>query len=880
MQKYYSLTLQEIFSKVKSSEQGLSSKEVEERLKKYGKNEIRKRFKLQPWIILIRQIKSPLTYILFIAIIVSLLIQHYTDFILISAILVLNIILGFIQEYRAEKALEELTKFTIQKARVLRDNKIVEIDSRLVVPGDILILEKGMIVAADARLIEAKNLATNEAVLTGDSLPVEKEVCLIKGRVPLAEIKNVVFAGTTIVRGHAKAVVFATAKETEFGKIAEKLKEIKEEKTPLAEKFEDFGKILSFLVIFLSLLIGILFWIEGKLYLESLVVILSLAVSAIPEGLPTIATITLSLAIKKLAKENALVKKLNAAEALGSITTICTDKTGTITKNELAVEKLWVNKKEFNLLGKGFSIDGDIFLGEQKLEKEQIENEIKINKALENLLRCCILCNNAEVEEKEKRFLGDPTEIALLILAKKFKFSAEYERVKEFEFDAERKLMSVVSKIKNTFYVFTKGSVEAVLKKSKFILENGKILELDEKKRREILEKNNFYAENGLRVLGFAFKIAKNKISERDEAEKELVFLGIAAMKDSIRENVKESIRLCEALDIKVKIITGDHPLTAFAIAKEIGLVKNKNEILSSVEWEDLSLEEKKRAIENYKVFARFTPKQKLELVMLLKEKGETIAVTGDGINDVLALKTAQLGIAVNYGTDVAKEAADIILLDNNFATIVKAAIFGRKIFLNIKDFVKYLLAANFDEISLITWASLIGLPLPLKAVHILWINLVTDSLPALAIANQEIPLKNVKKRPSKFILRGSGIFIFSATILASLAAGTSFLYGLNFGIIKARSLALTACVLFELLLAFSCQEKDIFEGGIKNKWLLSAVILSFLMHIFILYCPFTNQLFGLMALSIKDWILVFIVCMPSLFVKRIERGIKKMFKI
>ena len=864
--KWHLLSVEEVMKNLGTSESGLSEQEAKQRLSKFGPNELKERKKVNPAKIFLRQFKSFLIAILLVAAILSLFLKEFLDASVILAILVMNAFLGFIQEYRAEKAMEALKKIVVQKVRVIREGKMTEIPSKELVPGDIIVLEEGEGIPADARIIEEFGLAVDESALTGESTPVEKQVAPIKD-LPLAERRNMVFMGTYVSRGKGKAVVVQTGMKTEVGRIAKEIEE-EEEPTTLQKELDKFGKWLGMIVLLICALVFILGYLKDMNIIDDFFTAVALAVSAVPEGLPAIVTVALALGVSKMAKRNALVRRLSAVETLGCTTIIAADKTGTMTMNEMCVRKIWFSNKLVEVTGVGFEPKGEFFLNGEKIDLSK-------EKDLLLLIKAGLFCNSSTVEFKEGKWhvIGDPTEGSLIVLASKAGLAKEQEPEFEIPFSSERKLMTTVYK-EEEYFVYTKGAPEKVLSLCSHLQENGKTRKLTEEDRKKISSKMEEMAKEGLRVLALAYK--KMKKFEESKAEKDLIFLGLVGMIDPPRKEVKEAIEKCKQAGIRPVMITGDHKLTAIAIAKEIGLMEEGKEVLTGEEIESMQEEELEERIERVKVYARVTPEQKLRIVKALKKKGHVVAVTGDGINDAPALKKADIGVAMGIkGADVAKEASDMILLDDNFATIVNAVEEGRGIYDNIRKFVRFLLCVNFDEIALITVSILFGLPLPLLPLQILWLNLVTDGLPALALSADPYEkdlMKRKPRNPKHDILYGMLLFIIVAALVNFLAEMLVFAWALSSGypIEKVRTMIFATAVFFELFFVLNCrsENKSVFKKRISdNKKLLFALPASFGLQLLAIYFPPFQQVFKTVPLEFKELFVILAMSASSLLV-------------
>jgi len=821
MVNYHTISAKEALSRLKTPESGLSSKEAEERLKKHGYNELKKIKRKTKFALFLEQFKSLLIWILIAAAIISYFIGNIIDVTVILAIVVINAFIGFVQEYKAEEIIEKLKKTLQYTILVLRDGRQQEIPSKFLVPGDIILLEEGDKVLTDCRIISKINLQTNEAVLTGESFPIEKFVETLPADTPLAERKNMLYAGTSVVKGKSKAIIVNTGLNTEFGKLAELVQTTKDEIMPLEQKINDFSKKISMIITAFVIVVFFTGLYVGIERMEMLLVSISLAVGAIPEGLPAIIAITLAIAIRQMYKVNTLIRKLPAAETLGRATVICTDKTGTLTKEELEVDQIFTSNKLYSI----------------KEAKKKPTPDIMAT------LKIGILCNNAR-DEKDK-FLGDPTEIALIKSGKLLKLDKKKEteenlRMKEHPFTSERKMMSIIRQKGNIKTSYAKGSPEEILKRCTKELIGGKIKLLSKKRKLELEKAYQQMASSGLRVLGFAFRNL-TKISQ-NQAENHLIFTGFQGMIDNPRPEVKKAIQQAIKGGIKIKVITGDNALTTKAIADKIGL---KGEIIEGKELDKLTESQWNDVVKNKTIFARVNPKQKLKIVEILKKQNETVAVTGDGVNDILALKKADIGIAMGRrGADVSRDSSDMVLLDDNFASIVKAVRQGRRVFDNIKKSIKFLLTANVDSTLVVLIALLVGLPLPFLPLAILWMNLVTDSLPALALAVEPAE-KDIMEKPKKGgLLTGIWLFILVGGFIGFLSSIGIFYYSLNFfGIETARTMAISTAIIFELFFVFTCKtDKSLFKTGIlNNKYLIYAFIASFLIHIVALYTPLSK---------------------------------------
>jgi Ca2+-transporting ATPase len=864
MEKWHTKKLEEVFKELKTSENGLNEKEAKERLKKFGKNELVTRRKISALRIFLRQFSNFLVLMLLIAGVISLLIAKITDASVIFVFLFVITTVGFVQEYRAEKAMEALKKLAAPKATVIREGKRAEIPASELVPGDIILLEEGDRVPADARLIEAMNLKVDESSLTGESIPVTKDAKFLKD-VELAERRNMVFLGTIVSYGRAKAVVVSTGMQTEIGNIAKLIQIEEREITPLQIQLNRFGKWLGAIALSLCVIAFVIGWVRGIEKFEMFLTAVALAVSAVPQGLPIVITVTLALGMHRMAKHNALVRRLVAVETLGCATVIAADKTGTMTTNEMTVRKIFCGNKMINVSGAGF---------EPKGEFSSLDEDVKL------LLKIGLLCNNANLEFKEGKWnvFGDPTEGALVVAAAKAnlwkeKIEVSYPRIAEFPFSSERKMMTTIHKTSNKIFAFVKGAPETILELCSSVKENGKIRKITEEDKKKILDVLHQMTANGLRTLGFAYKEMEKEIFIPSYVEKNLIFVGLAGMIDPPRPEVRNAIELCKQAGIKVIMLTGDHKLTAIAVAKDLGLLES-SEVLTGSELDKMSDEELEKRIENISVFARVSPSHKLRIVKALQKKGHVVAVTGDGVNDAPALKKADIGVAMGIkGTDVAKEASEMVLMDDNFATITKAVEEGRGIYDNIRKFVRYALSVNFSEIFFVSIAVFAGLPLPLLPLQILWINLLTDGAPSLSLSVDPKDPEIMKRKPREkkhTILHKMVLFIIAAGCLALLTEMGVFVWELFKGstIEKARTMAFTTAIMFELFFVFNCRSEklSVFKlSPFSNKWLVFAVIITFLLQAMVIYVPFFNSVFGTVPIGLTDWLIIILLCSSGL---------------
>lgn len=843
---WHALSEKEVIEKLDSSEQGLNKEQIEERFRKYGENKLIKTREFNALGIFINQFKSFFIIILIFAAILSIIMKSFVDFIVIFSILLINAGLGFFQEYKAEKAIEDLKKMMIPEAKVLREGKVMQISSEKIVPGDILILREGDSIMADARILITEGLKVIESSLTGESFPETKTSERLNVSIPLADRINMVYQGTQVVVGGCRAIVVNTGMNTELGKISELVQEIKPEENPFKKKLDSFAKKLGIAILLLSVLIVSVLILVGSEVFASLLVAISLAISAIPEGMPAVISLCLAFATRRLLKNRVLVRKLSASETLGRISVICTDKTGTLTEEKMKVSEIYAN------------------------------NEMNPDKNKEMLLKIGILCNKAvyEKDDKGEYFIGDPTEVALIVSAKnnfldKKVLSEKEPRVKEFAFNSERKMMSIIRKSENKLISYVKGAPEKIIERCSSELINGKIIKLEDKKKQFLVKVYENMAKQGLRVLGFAYRELPvfNKEITCEIAENHLVFAGFQGMIDPPRKEVKDSIELCKQAGIKVIMLTGDSRLTAEAIAKEIGL---HGKSIEARQLEKMSDRELYKEIDDVVVFSRISPEDKLRIINILKQKNEIVAMTGDGVNDAPALKRADIGVAMGIrGTDVARDSAEIVLLDDNFSSIVEGIKEGRRIYDNIKKFFKLFLSVNFAEVFLVLLVMLIWRNpelLPLLPLQILWINLVTDSLPALALSVEPIEAHVMKRKPSREgILKNITGFILIVGVL-SLIVNFLFFYWDISDIKRARTMVATASVIFQMFVVFNCKSsKSVFKSP-RNDWLIYAVLASIGLHFLVIYTPL-NTLFSFVFLGIGDWLRIIGICLIGFFI-------------
>lgn len=849
---------------------GLTEKEAAERLLKHGRNELQEAKRESNLTKFLRQFKEFMILLLIAAAIVAAFLGEMVDSIMIFAIVLMLGILGFVQEYKAEKAFEALKKLISPKTRVLRDGTIKMVDVHEIVPGDVVLLETGDRIPADGKVLESIDMAVDEAPLTGESVAVRKDTKTI----------NRIFMGTVVVAGRGRALIENTGMGTEIGKIAKMVQFVEMEKTPLEIHLDKLGKQLSMGVIALCIFIFVIGVIRGFEAFTMFLTAVSLAVAAIPEGLPAVVTIALALGVQRMSKRNAIVRKLKSVETLGSANIICTDKTGTLTKNEMTVRRIFVNNKIFKVSGSGYEPKGKFTYNGK---------ETKIDDEMEMLMRIGALCNSTyfrEIEKGKWGIIGDPTEGALLVLAAKAgvwknELIKKFKVIGELPFDSERKRMTTMHKNGTKTLAYLKGAPESVIEVSSKIIENGKIRKMTAKDKKRIMEATDSLTSKGYRTLAFGYREIGRIKFDLDNIEKDMVFVGIVGMMDTPREEVRPALDLCRTAGIRVIMITGDHPLTAKTIADELGIVNGN--VVTGEKINGISDEEFLDVVENTSIFARVSPEHKLRIVNALTKKGYVVAMTGDGVNDAPALKKSDIGVAMGVtGTDVAKESSDLILTDDNFATIVSAVEEGRGIYENIRKTLAFLISGNIAEIAVIFLAVILGLPLPLIAIQILWINLVTDGLPAVALAADPID-KTVMGRPPRkkgeSIWKGLGVFLVDSPFIMTTATLAVFYINVQNGdIILAQTLAFTMLVMFEKTKAFACRslEKPLGWRVFANRWLVYATLLTIILHLAILYVPFLNELFSVKPLSLENWGTIILFSLLLYFYLEIRKYFKK----
>lgn len=858
---WHTLPVETVLSHLQSTPTGLSSAEAARRLAQYGPNELQAAHRISPWAILLQQFKNVLIIILLIAVGLSAILGHGIEAIAITVIVLFAVGLGFIQEYRAERAIEALRQMAAPTATVFRDGDDVELPARDLVPGDVILLQAGDRVPADARLMEAINLQVDEAALTGESLPVEKHIApLADSRLSVGDRRNMVYAGTVVTYGRGRAVVVATGMQTEFGQIAQMLQTIEIGKTPLQENLDKVGHTLARAALVIVLLIVALGLLRGQPLLEMLIFGIALAVAVVPEALPAVVTISLAIGVQRMARRNALVRRLSAVETLGCTSVICSDKTGTLTRDEMTVRRIFAAGRLFEVSGAGYEPQGMFSENGRVIEPT--------TPILQALLRGAVLASDARLVQTDGRWhiKGDPTEGALVVAAAKaglFKadLDQQFPRVHEIPFTSETKRMTTLHETGDGVVAYSKGAPEVILASCAWEWTDEGPVPLDDGRRETILLVAQQMASDALRVLAVAYK----RDARLEDAEREMTFLGLVGMIDAPRPEAKAAIQTCWQAGIKPVMITGDHPVTAQAVARELGLLTSER-VVTGAELDMMGDADLERDVENIAVYARVSPAHKLRVVTALQKKGHVVAMTGDGVNDAPALKQADIGVAMGItGTDVTKEAAAMTLTDDNFASIVAAVEEGRAIFGNIKKYLMYLLSSNIGEISLMAGAALLGLPLPLTAVQILYVNLATDGLPALALSVDPPEPDIMRRKPRN---PRTGIFTRSVVTLMILGGLWSaivnlslFAWALNSGrsIAEAMTMTFVSLVLIQFFKAynFRSDRHSVLNRPFANKWLNLAILWELLLLSGIVYLPFLHEPFGTFSLPLIDWAIV-----------------------
>lgn len=910
-------SIDELYQELDTNEKGLTSSETEKRLEKYGKNELETGEKISPYKIFLSQFKDLLVLILIVAGLITAIIgfiEQESNVIIevgaITVVVMLNAGLGFYQEYSAEKAIEALRSLSKSEMIVIRNNEKIRMKSEFLVPGDIVLLEAGNLIPADIRLIKSFEINVNEAILTGESLPIRKETEVLPLETSLAERKNMIHKGTTISSGSGRGIVTSTGLETELGKIATSLSEIKREDTPIQKKLKLLAKQLTIFIVTLAAIIFLIqiIIIGPEEFTELFIFAIGLAVAAVPEGLPAVMTLSLAIGVTRMARQKALIRKLPAVEVLGSSTLISTDKTGTLTKNEMTVTLVWTLNYQYNISGTGYTNIGTIV---KSSTGKEIEPDY--SPELESLIEIGTLANEASIEYqgegKPYKTFGDPTEIALLILTEK---STEIDKIKNkwdieylFPFDSSRKRMSVITRNKKSdnYQIMVKGALDILLDLCNNYLEDGKKNTLTPEKKQKIIEvSERFSASFAYRILGFAMRdITNDKAKELLEAknnelvEDNLTFVGFVGMIDPARESSRPAVIKAKEAGMRVIMITGDHMETAKAIGREIGICSTTHPITGTM-LEKMSDEELEEAIKEVEIFARVDPSHKLRIINALKKNDEIVIMTGDGVNDAPALKRADVGVAMGItGTDVAKEASDMILVDDNFANIIEAVSEGRKIYDNIKKFITYLLSANAGEVITVLALVILGIVLfnhiflPILAIQLLYINLVTDTFPALALGvnppEEGIMKRNPRDPNEPLLTRDLMVFILSFGILNALAAIFLFLWSIDFNpnidiftadLTRQRTIIFAALVVYQSIQCLGISQKvTIFsKKTLQNKTLIGAIFLGIILLLFSIYTPFMQIIIRTYPLEPLDWLIILISSIPIIAFQEIYERI------
>ncbi|MFS0778701.1 calcium-translocating P-type ATPase, SERCA-type [Neobacillus sp. 3P2-tot-E-2] len=850
---------------------GLSPEAVKKRIAEHGLNELQEGEKQSALLLFFSQFKDFMVLVLLAATLLSGLLGEYIDAIAIIAIVIINGFLGFFQERRAERSLQALKELSAPQVSVLREGQWVKIPSREIVPGDIIKFSSGDRIGADVRIIESRSLEVEESALTGESVPVSKHIDRLKTVNPgIGDMENIAFMGTMITRGSGVGVVIGTGMKTAMGQIADLLQNAQTQETPLQRRLEQLGKILITVALLLTVLVVAIGVLQGHELYTMFLAGVSLAVAAIPEGLPAIVTVALSLGVQKMIKKNAIVRKLPAVETLGCASVICSDKTGTMTQNKMTVTHLWSGGNTWTVDGVGYQPRGDFYRGDTLVHP-------KDEKALQQMLIFGMICNHSELKIKDEDYIldGDPTEGALLVSAMKAGLDRtnlldEFTIIKEFPFDSARKMMSMHVKDKQgRNFIVTKGAPDVIIGKSESILWDGKTQYLGQSVQNQVQEAINNLASKALRTIAIAFKSipANTVILSEQEAENKLTFIGVQGMIDPPRPEVKDAVKECKEAGIKTVMITGDHVITAKAIAAQLGILSNKSMVLDGNALSNMSVEELEEVVDDVSVFARVSPEHKLKIVKALQNRGHIVAMTGDGVNDAPAIKAADIGVAMGItGTDVAKEASSLVLLDDNFATIKSAIEEGRNIYENIRKFVRYLLASNVGEILVMLFAMILALPLPLVPIQILWVNLVTDGLPAMALGldrPEEDVMKRKPRSPNEGVFsRGLGWKVVSRGFLIGIVTLLAFMivYKQNPENLQyAQTIAFATLVLAQLIHVFDCRsEKSVLSRNpFGNQYLVWAVVSSLALMIAVIYYPPFQPIFHTLPILAKDWLLI-----------------------
>lgn len=859
---------------------GLSNEETKKRLQKFGPNQLPEKKRVSPLTLLINQFSSFIVWILIAAAIIAGFLGEWLDATAIGVIAILNGILGFFQEFQADKSLAALRKMATLSSKVIRNGELQTLPSEKIIPGDLVLIEAGDRIPADGRIIQSIELSTQEAALTGESMPIHKNAELLeKPYLAIGDRKNMGFLGTVAVSGKGYMIVTETGLQTELGKIASLLQEGKEEQTPLQIRLEELGHRLVWICLGIVALVFVLGFFRGKPFIENLLISVSLAVAAIPEGLPAIVTIALSIGVRKMARRNALVRRLPSVETLGCTTVICTDKTGTLTQNEMMVRSIWVNGSFVDVMGVGYNPDGDFKVKDVKINLQD-------NPELIMALKIGTLCNSAELHqnaEKEWSIAGDPTEGALLTVAGKAKlFKQELEQknpiLGEIPFDSERKRMSMARKTEEGPMLFIKGATDIILAHAESILLNGKVEPLTDERKKSILDANAHLASQALRVLAVGYRPLLQDSKINSSIEDKIILVGLIAMMDPPRPEVKKSIETCRKAGITTVMITGDHKETAVAVAKELNLMKEGALAVTGAELEQMDDQSLTDKVRNIAIYARTSAAHKLRIVRAWKSQGEVVAMTGDGVNDAPAIKEADIGVAMGItGTDVTKEASDMVILDDNFSSIVNAVEEGRGIYDNIIKFVNYLMSSNIAELLVIFIGMLAGFRDPLgnpfvslSAVQLLWLNLVTDGFPAIALGLDPVDPTAMNRSPRKssdsILPLRFAVQLFLTGFVIAIGTLVACHFGLRQSAELAQTMAFTTLVVLELVrvqMVRSQYHMSIFS----NPYIILALASSFLLQLIVIYTPFLQTVFGTAPLTFAEWGVILTVAIAVWFI-------------
>ncbi|HEY8391907.1 MAG TPA: cation-translocating P-type ATPase [Capillibacterium sp.] len=883
--EWWQMTPEELATRLRTNlHSGLSEAESKRRLQEYGENRLEAKERLSPWKLFFSEFADFMVLVLFAAVTISVALGEWYDAVTILAIIFLNSLLGFVQEYRAERSLEALRELSAPQARVVREGQERTVPAAQVTPGDLVLVEAGSRVPADLRLVDVKNLEADESPLTGESVPVPKETeAAASSSLELGDRKNMLFAGTTVTRGRGKGVAVATGMKTELGKIAGMLAGSQAGPTPLQQRLDHLGKILVLICLGICLAVGLVGLARGENFRLMFLSAVSLAVAAIPEGLPAIVTIALALGVQRMIKRSVIIRRLPAVETLGCATVICSDKTGTLTQNQMMVTSCYFSGEELEVTGNGYTPAGTFFWRGAPVQPLAGTGGFPDPQGLKMLLAAGFYCNNAELRREpatqQWQLTGDPTEGALLVLGLKAGLKrGGVKRLAEIDFTSERKRMGVLVEEEGRRFLYLKGAPDVLLERSSRIRWAGRVIPLQSREKEKISQAMEAMARRSLRVLALAYRpLPPTAVMLREADEEDLIFLGLVGIKDPVRPGVKEAIGRCRRAGIRTVMITGDFPVTARAIGQELGLLRRNGLVLTGKELDRLSQAELGKIVGRVDIFARVNPCHKLRIVKALKEQGEVVTMTGDGVNDAPAVKEADIGIAMGIsGTDVTKEASAMVITDDNFTSIVAAIEEGRGIYSNIRKFIRYLLGCNIGEILTMFLAIVTGNPFPLLPIQILWINLVTDGLPAIALGVEPVEkeLMNEPPRPPKegIFSRGLGCKVLIQGVSIALITMGIFRFALQNGadLVTARTMAFSTLVFSQLSYVFACRSETqplLKRRAGANPYLLGAVALSGVMQFMVVSHPFAHRLFQTTALPGAGWGIVLLGAACSVLV-------------